>query len=72
MERLTIVFHWFLPLTIQDLFDWIIAINNSIPNNKQILTNDELTMSLVMAEAVHYNHIMMLGQPNHSADTSGE
>lgn len=71
MGRLTIVFHWFLPLTIQDLFDWIVAINNSIPNNKQILTNDELALSLVMAEALHYNQMMMLRQPNPSVDTAG-
>lgn len=62
LERMTIIFHWFLPLSIHDLVDWIIAINNSIPDNKQILTDDDLTMSLVTAEAAHYNQMMMLQQ----------
>jgi len=59
-SRMTIVFHWFLLPTIAELFDWIVAINNSIPNNKQIITNDELTMSLVMAEATHFNNLMLV------------
>lgn len=58
-ERMTIVFHWFLSPSISELFEWIVAINNSIPN-KQIITNDELTMSLVMAEATYFNQLMML------------
>ena len=59
-ERMTIIFHWFLSPTIHDLFEWIIAINNSIPNNKQVITDDDLTMSLVMAGALHYNNLMLM------------
>jgi len=59
-ERITILFHWFLSPTVHDMIDWIIAINNSIPDNKQLITNDELTMSLVMAEATYFNQTMML------------
>ena len=71
-DRLTITFHWFLPLTIHDLLDWIVAINNSIPDNKQFLTDDELTMSLVMAEAVHHNNMMLLHSNNASGLSSSE
>lgn len=59
-SRMTIIFHWFLLPTIAELFDWIVSINNSIPNNKQIITNDELTMSLVMAEVTHFNNLMLV------------
>ena len=65
-ERMTIIFHWFLSPSIHDMIDWIIAINNSIPDNKQLITNDELTMSLVMAEATYFNQYMMLQDQIHA------
>lgn len=72
-EKMTIVFHWFLCPSLHDLFEWIVAINNSIPN-KQIITNDELTMSLVMAEATYFNQFMMMQDTidHHNAITNGE
>ena len=70
-EKIAIVFHWFLPATIHELIEWIVAISSSIPSSKQILTDDELTLSLVMTEAAHYNHAMMLQASNPSLDTSG-
>lgn len=65
-DRMTIMFHWFLSPSIHDMIGWIIAINNSIPNNKQLITNDELTMSLVMAEATYFNQYMMLQDQIHA------
>lgn len=73
-EKMSIMFHWFLSPTIHDMIDWIIAINNSIPNNKQLISNDELTMSLVMAEATYFNQYMMLQdqmRPQGTFDASG-
>ena len=69
-ERMSITFHWFLPLSFHELCQWITAINSSIPNNKQILTNDQLTLSLMMAEALHYNN-MMLNQASYLTSGSG-
>lgn len=41
-ERLSIVFHWFIAPSIQELFEWIIAINGIIPANKQIFTDEDV------------------------------
>lgn len=70
-ERLSIVFHWFLTSSIADLFEWIVAINAIIPANKQLFTDEELTMALIMSEAAHYNHLRTVHDQIASA-TNGE
>ncbi|KAI1301547.1 hypothetical protein HDE_02698 [Halotydeus destructor] len=71
-ERLSIVFHWFLTPNVQELFDWILAINTIIPANKQLFTDEELTMSLVLSETLHCNNLKLAqdARANH-ADHSG-
>lgn len=63
-ERLSIIFHWFLTSTVQELFEWIVAINSIIPANKQMFTDEELTMSLIMSEVSHFNNLQMVRDGN--------
>lgn len=65
-ERLSIIFHWFLMTSIQELFEWIVAINSIIPANKQIFTDEELTMSLIMSEVSHFNNLQLIRDANQS------